>query len=29
MREEARSGFWDEQLTHEFLSLLKKQQQVA
>jgi hypothetical protein len=29
MREEARSGYWDEQLTREFLSMLEKQQQVA
>jgi cyclic di-GMP phosphodiesterase len=29
MREEACSGYWDEQLTHEFLNMLKKQQQVA
>jgi putative two-component system response regulator len=29
MREEARSGYWDEQVTHEFFSMLKKQQQVA
>jgi len=29
MREEARSGNWDEQLTREFLSMLEKQKQVA
>jgi putative two-component system response regulator len=29
MREEARSGYWDEQLTREFLSMLEKQEQVA
>jgi len=29
MREEARSGSWDEQLTREFLSMLEKQKQVA
>ena len=29
MREEARSGYWDEQLTREFLSMLEKQRQVA
>src|SRR6266436_2440858 len=29
MREEARAGFWDEELAAEFLSLLEKQQQVA
>jgi putative two-component system response regulator len=29
MREEARSGYWDEQLTREFFSMLEKQQQVA
>jgi putative two-component system response regulator len=29
MREEARAGYWDEQLTREFLSMLEKQRQVA
>src|SRR5216684_2230325 len=29
MREEARSGYWDEQLTREFFSMLEKQKQVA
>ena len=29
MREEARSGYWDEQLTREFLSMLEKQNKVA
>src|SRR5450631_3630719 len=29
MREEARSGYWDEQLTREFFSMLEKQRQVA
>ena len=29
MREEARSGYWDEQLTREFLSMLEKRRQVA
>jgi len=29
MREEARSGYWDKQLTGAFFSMLKKQQQVA
>jgi putative two-component system response regulator len=29
MRDEARAGFWDEELAEEFLSLLEKQRQVA
>jgi putative two-component system response regulator len=29
MRDEARAGFWDEELAGEFLSLLEKQRQVA
>jgi cyclic di-GMP phosphodiesterase len=29
MREEAKSGYWDEELTREFLSMLEKQKQVA
>src|SRR6476620_9926556 len=29
MRDEARAGYWDEQLTREFLSMLEKQRQVA
>ncbi|MGC2183255.1 MAG: HD domain-containing phosphohydrolase [Terriglobales bacterium] len=29
MREEARSGYWDQQLTREFLSMLERQRQVA
>ena len=29
MREEARAGYWDEQLTREFFSMLEKQRQVA
>jgi putative two-component system response regulator len=29
MRDEARSGFWDEELVTDFLSMLEKQRQVA
>ncbi len=29
MREEAKSGYWDEQITRAFFSMLKKQQKVA
>jgi len=29
MREEARAGFWDEELTSEFISLLETQRRVA
>jgi hypothetical protein len=29
MRDEARAGFWDEQLVGEFFSMLDKQRQVA
>jgi putative two-component system response regulator len=29
MREEARSGFWDEELVTDFFSMLEKQRQVA
>ena len=29
MREEARAGFWDEELAREFMAMLEKQQRVA
>jgi hypothetical protein len=29
MREEARSGFWDEELVTDYFSMLEKQRQVA